>query len=150
MRKILTLIVFLISVTVACGQQQHICSHLQETGRVVVVQDPLLTELIGPEAKPYIAGQNRTESNGTIGYRIRIFSGNQQTVSKNRCYSIQTTIEEKMPELKTYVTFKTPNWRISAGDFRTSEEASAMLAQLRKDFPAYANEMFIVKERINL
>jgi hypothetical protein len=55
-----------------------------------------------------------------------------------------------MPDLPTYVAFKTPNWRVSVGDFRTSEEASSMLAQLRKAFPGYAKDMFIVKEKINL
>ena len=65
-------------------------------------------------------------------------------------YSIQSYINQEMPDLPTYVAFKTPNWRVSVGDFRTSEEASSMLAKLRKAFPGYAKDMFIVKEKINL
>ena len=151
MRSLLILILS-ITISVAYGQQQDICTHLQETGRVTVQQDSRLTTLIGTQPKTYLAGGNKTDDaqNAIIGYRIRVFSGNQQTVSKNRCYTIQSTINQDMPELETYVTFKTPNWRISVGDYRTSEEASAMLAQLRKVFPAYAKEMFVVKEKINL
>lgn len=151
MKYILSVLILLSTVTVACGQQQDICSHLQETGRVVIEQDSRLTELVGTQPKVYLAGGNKADNpNVTTGYRIRVFSGNQQTTSKNRCYAIQADLNEQMPDLPTYIAFKTPNWRISVGDFRTSEEASSMLAQLRKAFPAYAKEMFIVKEKINL
>ena len=151
MKYIVTLLFTIMTATVACGQQQTICKHLQETGRVSIHQDSRLEELLGTQPKVYLAGGNRGDaSNTVVGYRIRIFSGNQQTASKNRCYSIQADIQNQMPDLHTYIVFKTPNWRISAGDFRTSEEANAMLTELRKAFPAYANEMFIVKEKINL
>ena len=152
MKTILSLLLLLTAFTAAMGQQQDICTHLQETGRVSIVQDSRLTDLIGTQPKAYYANGSgkAADANVTIGYRIRVFSGNQQTTSKNRCYAIQSNINEQMPELPTYVAFKTPNWRISVGDFRTSEEASSMLAQLRKAFPAYAKEMFIVKEKINL
>lgn len=151
MKRLITLFLLLSAVIVAFGQQQDICTHLQQTGRVSISQDARLTELVGSQPKVYYLG-NGKNSDGTVvmGYRIRVFSGNQQTVSKNRCYGIQAKINEEMPELPTYVAFKTPNWRISVGDFRTSEEASSMLTQLRKAFPAYAKEMFIVQEKINL
>jgi hypothetical protein len=153
MKKILILLFFISSITIACGQEsQDICTHLQETGRVVILQDNRLTELVGNQPKAYYANGTKTgdATQNVIGYRIRVFSGNQQTRSKNRCYSIQSYINQEMPELPTYVAFKTPNWRVSVGDFRTSEEASSMLAQLRKAFPGYAKDMFIVKEKINL
>lgn len=153
MKQILTLFLFLCSSLMTYAQEvrEDICTHLHQTGRVEILQDSRLTDLIGTQPKTYYANGNKTaDAQSVIGYRIRIFSGNQQTASKNRCYGIQAHINEEMPELPTYVAFKTPNWRISVGDFRTSEEASSMLAQLRKAFPAYAKEMFIVKEKINL
>lgn len=155
MKHFLTLFLVLFSSLSVMAQVEQngkdICTHLQESGRVEILQDSRLTELVGSTPKAYYVNGNKTaDTQSTIGYRIRVFSGNQQTVSKNRCYGIQANINEQMPELPTYITFKTPNWRLSVGDFRTSEEASSMLTQLRKDFPAYAKEMFIVKEKINL
>lgn len=153
MKKILILLFFISLITIACGQEsQDICTYLQETGRVTIVQDSRLTELVGNQPKTYYANGSMTgdAAQDVIGYRIRVFSGNQLTASKNRCYSIQSFINQEMPELSTYVAFKTPNWRVSVGDFRTSEEARSMLAQLRKAFPNYAKDMFIVKEKINL
>lgn len=152
MKRHILLFLLLLTASVACGQQQDICTHLQETGRVSILQDARLFELLGNRPKIYYAGGGKPSdaSAQTMGYRIRVFSGNQQTSSKNRCYAIQKKVNELMPDLSTYVAFKTPNWRLSVGDYRTSEEASAMLYQLRKSFPEYSKEMFIVKEAINL
>ncbi len=153
MKRFLISLYFICSLAFAFGQEsQNICTYLQETGRVTIQQDKRITELVGNQPRAYFADGSRSgdASQNIMGYRIRVFSGNQQTTSKNRCYSIQSYINREMPELPTYVAFKTPNWRVSVGDFRTSEEASSMLAKLRKTFPNYAKDMFIVKEKINL
>ena len=153
MKKILISLFFICSIAFAYGQEsQDICTYLQSTGRVTIQQDSRLTELVGNEPHAYYANGTRSgeTAQNVMGYRIRVFSGNQQTASKNRCYSIQSYINQEIPDLPTYVAFKTPNWRVSVGDFRTSEEASSMLAKLRKAFPGYAKDMFIVKEKINL
>lgn len=154
MKHYLLILFLFITATVAYGQQD-ICSHLEASGRVLIQQDNRLTDLLGTSPKTYYAHTQTTQNSDnkslqTMGFRIRVFSGNQQTVSKNRCYAIQANINNQMPELPTYVTFKTPNWRISVGDFRTSEEAHSALHQLKQEFPNYAQEMFVVKETINL
>lgn len=153
MKRYFLFLLLLITVSVAYGQQQSICEHLRATGRVNLQQDSRLTALVGTNPKVYYANAAQTgsdEPTQVMGFRIRVFSGNQQVASRNRCYSIQTSINEKLPELPTYVTFKTPNWRISVGDYRTNEEALSALSSLKALFPAYAGEMFVVKEKINL
>ena len=76
------------------------------------------------------------------GYRIQIFSGNNQRESKNQAYSMETEIKEKMPNVDTYVTFNQPFWKLRVGNFRTYEEAQAMLRNIKKEFPGW-KEMFI-------
>lgn len=152
------LLILLLFAIVQCAIAQNvtsatgICSHLQVTGRVQLQQDGRLTDLLGTHPKAYYAN-TKTNSQGqitTMGYRIRVFSGNQQNVSKNRAYSIEREMNSLMPELKTYVVFKSPNWRLLVGNYRTSEEANAELRELRRQFPSYGKEMFIVKEEIVL
>lgn len=130
-----------------------ICNHLISTGRVSLIQDTRLTELLGSQPKTYYANPEQQEKAGAkkvMGFRIRVFSGNQQSKSKNRAYNIQTEMNNKMPELATYVTFKTPNWRLMVGDYRTSEEANSMLRMLKKEFPALGKDMFVVSSEIEL
>ncbi len=143
----------LLSSVVKAQNAGDICNHLISSGRVSLIQDSRLTALLGAQPKSYYAGTTQDETGTKIktkGYRIRVFSGNQQSSSKNRAYKIQSEIENKMPELSSYVSFKTPNWRLMVGNFRTTEEANSMLRLLRKEFPAYGKEMFVVSEEIEL
>lgn len=158
MKQVLIIILFVFttiqfSMAQSLSSATGICSHLQVTGRVQLIQDGRLTDLIGTQPKTYYAGPTKTNSNGMVtalGYRIRVYSGNQQNTSKNRAYAIQKEMNDLLPDLKTYVVFKTPNWRLLVGNYRTSEEANAMLRELRREFPSYGKEMFVVKEEIEL
>lgn len=131
-----------------------ICEHLQSTGRVTVQQPQRLYDLLTRQPKIYYAGRNNTpREDGRIvtqGFRVRAFSGNQQQVSKMEAQKIEKELKEFMPELETYLIFKTPNWRLMVGNYRTSEEAQALLRTLKQKFPVYGREMFVVKDEIEL
>jgi hypothetical protein len=81
------------------------------------------------------------------GYRIQIFSGNNQKQSKETAYSMERQLRELFPELDTYVTFQSPFWKLRAGNYHTSEEAHAVLRELKNAFPRW-KEMFIVKDAV--
>ena len=152
-RIILTIIlsVFFSGIAKAQYAGGDICNHLNTTGRVSIIQDVRLTELLGSQPKTYYAGGVQIDKGTKVkGYRIRVFSGNQQNTSKNKAYRIQSELQAKMPDMAAYVTFKTPNWRLMVGNFRTTEEANSMLRVLRKEFPAYGKDMFVVSEEIEL
>ena len=44
---------------------------------------------------------------------------------------VATRIKEHFPELTVYTSFNPPRWLCRAGDFRSIEEADAMMRQLR-------------------
>lgn len=152
--KLPLLVLACLSSGVAFAQSsQDIISHMAATGRVVVLQDPRLDALVGTTPKVYYATPEAEENANkpkVKGFRIRVYSGNQQGASKTKAYKIQTEITDVIPELSTYVTFKTPNWRLMVGDFRTSEEANSMLRVLRKEFPEYSKEMFVINDDIEI
>lgn len=155
MLRTLILSVFALMLSGIANSQNTIgiCDHLAATGRVSLIQDVRLSELLGSKPKVYYANPDLQDPANKVkikGYRIRVFSGNQQNVSKTKAYKIQDEINAKMPDLSTYVSFKTPNWRIMVGDYRTSEEANSMLRVLRKEFPSLGKEMFVVSEDIEL
>lgn len=136
---------------------QDIVSHLQSSHNVELQQDARITELIAPADVPTTGSVSAAAGNSdhnivltASGFRIRVFSGNRQSVSKTRAYNIQKQLLAEDPELPTYVIFKTPFWRLLVGDYRTAEEANSKLRSLRKQFPSLAGEMFIVKDEIIL
>lgn len=132
------------------------CAHLREDGRVTVVQDSRLESLVGRTPKVYTGVSHlKTTRQGreviaVPGYRVRVYSGNSQTKSKNEAYRIEAELKQYMPELETTVVFKTPNWRLLVGNYRTMEEAVASLRVLKKNFPVFGREMFVVNDEIEI
>ena len=57
-------------------------------------------------------------------------------------------IKEYFPELSVYTSFHSPRWLCRVGDFRSIEEADAMMRQLRAT--GVFKEVSIVKEQINI
>ena len=98
-------------------------------------------------------GQRQVELSGSDeyitsrGYRIQIFSGNNQRESKATAYSMESQLREQFPEMETYVSFQSPFWKLRVGNYRTSEEAHAALRELKATFPKW-KEMFIVKDAV--
>lgn len=136
------------------SSQISILEHLQETGRISIAQDDRLSNLLGHSLDvrrnvKTMRGEY-TDRIVSAGFRIRVFSGNNQNESKKIAYDLGMEIGEKFPELETYVVFRTPNWRLTVGNFRTSEEAHAALCELKKEFPVWGREMFIIKDEIEL
>ena len=72
------------------------------------------------------------ESNRSVtveGFRINIFfqSGN---LSRSNALAAQTTFSERFPDIKSYVSFEEPYFRVNVGNFRTRLEAVAALENL--------------------
>lgn len=84
-----------------------------------------------------------------MGYRIQVFSSNNQKTAKTEAFSRETAMKQAMPGLSSYVKYQAPFWRVRVGDFQTYEDAYAQLVQFRKTF-VFGREMSIVREVINL
>ncbi|MGL4293311.1 MAG: SPOR domain-containing protein, partial [Bacteroidales bacterium] len=119
-------------------------------GNVRIFQSPQLDSLLSRNLKSTTA---KIETNGTStfitsrGYRVQIFSGNNQRESKNEAYSKEEQIRQLFPMLDTYVSFNSPFWKLRVGNFRTSEEAHAKLRELKLAFPKW-KEMIIVNDQV--
>lgn len=109
-------------------------------GTVVIRQSEDIRRLVGI----------RSDSLITDGYRVQIFAGNDRRTSRTEAFEKENEVREVFPQLPTYVTYPAPFWRLRAGDLRTVEEARQLLHQLTQAFPAYAKEMYIVREEIRI
>jgi len=121
----------------------------QTRGKVQVVRDPLFDTLLAKRAElnrtgGRIAGRSGGSSSGFIssyGYRVQIYSGSNRTAA----FNAQSKFNQMYPEMRTYISYREPNFKIKAGDFRSRLEAERMKEQLRPWFSA----MFIIPEKIN-
>ncbi|HEY2647718.1 MAG TPA: SPOR domain-containing protein [Puia sp.] len=66
------------------------------------------------------------------GYRIQVAKSND----RNQVFAIKTKIYQSYPELKPYLIYQPPNYKLNVGNFKTPEEAEPYLQKLLKDFPS--------------
>ena len=79
------------------------------------------------------------------GFRIQLFSDSGNN-SKNKAQAVHDEIQSRYPHLGVYLTFKSPNYKVRIGDFRTKLDAQRFLIELTGDYP----NAFIIADQINL
>lgn len=119
-----------------------------EQGTVTVTQPRELDRITG-RFDAQEAARKGVHSKRGMGYRIQVFSDNNMRTAKANAEYRKRTIEAQMPELRAYLTFESPYWRVRVGDFRSQSEAAAAMRQLKETFPAFANDFRLVRERVN-
>ena len=138
---------FLLLGTVFCFGQSSIVDEIEKDkfgkGKVTIYQDDHIKRMLGS-----VASGNGQQGLRAQGYRVLVFSGNNQRTSKNEALGRQGMIKNYDSEIATYVTYKSPFWRVRVGDFLSYEEALQLLKQLAKEFPSLAREMKVVREEV--
>ena len=65
------------------------------------------------------------------GYRVQVFAGGNSRNDKLKAQKAGNEIKAVFPEQPVYVHFYSPRWICRLGNFRTYEEASAILKQIK-------------------
>lgn len=84
------------------------------------------------------------------GYRVQVFSDNNPRTAKGEAQSKAAAIGEAFPQWATYITYDSPYWRLRVGDFRTYDDATHAVVELKNAFPAYRRELRVVRDRIKI
>lgn len=119
-------------------------------GSVQIIQDESITHRITRKTRKTVVNESVPTYVEMPGYRIQVFAGNNQRISKSEAYTKEADVKSIFPEMSTYVVFTAPFWRLRVGDFQTFQEAQRMLVKLRSEFPAFGREMSIIKEKVRV
>ena len=84
----------------------------------------------------------------TFGYRIRLYVGGSSREARQKAYSVGYLFKSVYMDIPVYTHFYSPHWMCSAGNFKTYEEASRFLAEL-KTTGQFGGAM-IVKSKIQI
>ena len=129
-----------------------IVEHITATGGNVIIQPAALGERLEP-APATVTEQpvdTRPASGRMAGYRVQVFSDNNVRTAKNEARTKSRNISARFPQYKTYVMYTSPYWRLKVGDFRNRQDADEAAEELRRAFPAYAKEIRVVRDRVNI
>lgn len=130
---------------------------VRSEGRITVAQPWALakrverdTTTVGDDAGSRTELRPGTKVVHKSGYRIQVYSDNNQRMARANAEKIASQISAEYPLLGTYLVYKAPYWRLKVGDFLTREDAVEMMAELKKSFGRISGEMIIVRDRINI
>ena len=142
---------------------------MDSVGRIILHQDKSITDLVNGTRKSATTLGQRGQVDDTTslypdslgldslslgpkvkirGYRIQVYFGDNSRKGKTEARAAGLRFRNSFPELPVYVSFVSPHWLCRAGDFRTMEEASEVLRQIRE--MGIFREAVIVKSKINV
>ena len=83
------------------------------------------------------------------GYRVQIYSSNQQQAAKSEALELEAKVKDKIDQT-VYVLYMPPFWKVRLGDFRTYEEAREYKRVIVDQFPEVMGDTYIVRDKIKV
>ena len=116
-------------------------------GTVTVHQDDKISALLG---EVYVKSDNDEEPKvlKARGYRVQVYAGNNSRIARQEANDVAEKIEKEFPEVSVYTFFLPPRWLCRVGDYRSIEEADAVMRRLKAT--GHFKEVSIVREQINI
>ncbi|MBR1668331.1 MAG: SPOR domain-containing protein [Bacteroidaceae bacterium] len=158
MKRLLTFTFSILLCTITMSAQ-NFTDHLQSTasgqGTVTVHQDSILNDMVNgkkqfvpekKEEKKELPGIQTGKKTKARGYRIQVYWGGSTRTDQTNAQRAGTKVTTLFPELQSYTSFESPNWRCRVGDFVTRQEASDYLSKLKE--ARIANDAIIVKSEV--
>ena len=100
-------------------------------GTVFVVKDPRVDMLIHKQMEINEETTKETRKN-MPGFRIQVIN----TTDRNKVFAAKAKVYQEFPDLKPYLLYQAPNYKLKVGNFKTQEEAEEMQRQLERLFPS--------------
>jgi hypothetical protein len=109
---------------------------------VIVHKDPRVDVLIKKKAEVNKTSK-KSKARTARGYRLLVINTN----SRDEAVAAKTKIYTYFPELKAYLSYQTPYFKLKAGNFQTREEAERYRKNMATFFP---KGVFIVNDIVEI
>lgn len=83
------------------------------------------------------------------GYRVQVYSSNQQQTAKAEALELETKLKEKVNQT-VYVQYLPPFWKVRLGDFRSYDEAREYKKLFVEQYPELMGDTYIVRDKIQV
>ena len=116
---------------------------LDSLSNVELIQDSMVAVLLN------IAMQGKMEWVEVDGYRVQIYSSNQQQTAKAEALELEAKVKERVSQ-SIYVQYLPPFWKVRIGDFRTYDEAKEYKKEFVQLYPGLLGDTYIVRDKIKV
>jgi hypothetical protein len=113
-----------------------------DTNSVVIHKDPRVDALAKKQAA-LNAAIKKASARSMRGYRLLVINTNK----RNEAIDAKTKIYTYFPDLKAYLIYQTPYFKLKAGNFRTRDEAERYRKNLNSVFP---KGVYIINDTIEI
>jgi hypothetical protein len=134
MGKLLILIPLLLWITEVTAQDS--------SASVVVNKDPRIDSLVNKQIEINEV-TTRNSRRAAPGYRILVISSND----RNKVIQAKTKMYQEFPELKTYMMYQSPFFRLKVGNFKERTDAEEYLPRIQRYYPT---GVYIVTDTIDV
>lgn len=140
--KFLLLIVLFFVANGSFAQTDTTAKQPVDSNTVIIHKDSRLDQLVKKQAEiNKITGHNARKTDK--GFRILIISTN----SRNEAMTAKTKVYSYFPELKAYLWYQSPYFRVKAGNFLERKDAESYQKRLNVYFP---KGVFIMEDEVEL
>ena len=108
---------------------------------VQIVQDSTMAVLLDE------AVNGKRELVEIDGYRVQVYSSNQQQNAKGEALALEARLKDKVSQT-LYVQYLPPFWKVRIGDFRTYDEAKEYKKLFVQQYPDLMGDTYIVRDKI--
>ena len=140
MRSIVLIIVLIVSVN--SFSQDTIWHKTADTPSVIVHKDPRI-ELLVKKQIQINEETSREARRAGKGYRLLVINTNK----RDEAVAAKTTVYTFFPELKSYLIYQSPYFKLKVGNFKDRKDAEEYRERLQKYFP---RGVFIMNDTIEL
>ncbi|HEY6899290.1 MAG TPA: SPOR domain-containing protein [Puia sp.] len=113
-----------------------------DSGSVVVVKDPRVDLLMKKQIE--INEETSKDARRNMpGFRIQVIN----SPDRNKVFAAKAKIYQEFPDLKPYLLYQAPNYKLKVGNFKTQDEAEEAQKQLERYFPT---GLYVVRDIIEV
>ena len=117
-------------------------AQMDSTSNVVVHKDPRVELLVKKQID--INEENTRDTRRNMqGFRILVINSND----RNKVFAAKAKIYQLYPELKTYLLYQPPFYKLKVGNFKTKEEAEDYRKDLVRQFPT---GLYVIRDIIEV
>jgi len=134
-KQLLFLLPFFLGLALRAGAQN-------DTAGIVVHKDPRIDQLVNKQIEINDI-TTRDSRRSAAGFRIMVISSN----NRNKVLEAKTKMYQRFPELKAYMMYQSPFFRLKVGNFLERTDAEEYLAKVQKLFDT---NVYIVPDTIEV
>ncbi len=121
---------------------QFVMAQATDTAGVVIAKDPRIDQLVRKQIA--INEETTRDSRRNIpGFRIEVIN----STDRSKVFAAKATIYQEFPDLKPYLLYQAPNYKVRVGNFKTQEEAEDYQKQLSRLF---SSGLYIIRDIIEV